>query len=191
LLSHPDRGGDRAEALEWLHEAAGRGNASAMVQLGFASREAQGVDLDYKAAVEWFIQAHEAGDLHAAMHVGRTFASYMDQVSDALPWLLRAAKQSNRDSYIYLAMIHDERGSDHYEPAEAVKWYQTVVAKNGMSSPRALLALARHYRDGDGVPRSKEIAKVWLGMLIHVTSASNEFRREGEDLLHQMESDLI
>lgn len=182
---------EREAAVSWLRKGASLGDTHAMVSLGFAYRSGQGVDSDFHSAVEWFTRAYEAGDLRASMHAGRTFVDHVDDATLALPWLLRAADAECKESYIYLAMIFDDRKSGHYDPVEAVKWYQTVVSEHGMCVPRATLALARHYRDGTGVDRSPETAKGLLKRLMTDAGAGPFFRKEAEKLYHEMEGDLI
>ena len=189
-LTHPDREECWPEAIQWLFRAATALNSSAMVQLGFAHREGRGVELSAEIAAEWFMKAYRAGDSHAAIHAGRILLYPLKQYEEAVSWFLLAAKANQSESYISLAMIYDDRESRLHDPAEAVKWYQTTVAKNGGNVPRSLVALARHYRDGSGVPRSTEIAGIWLQMLFSKTNDSNEFHHEGKLLLEDIESTL-
>jgi TPR repeat protein len=190
-LTHPDRQEFLPEAIQLLLSAAAALNPSAMVQLGFAYREGRGVELSAKIAVEWFMKAYQAGDLHAAIHAGRILLYPLKQYEEAASWFLLAAKANQSESFINLAMIYDDRESKLHDPAEVVKWHQTNVAKNGSSVPRSLVALARHYRDGSGVPKSTEIASIWLKMLFSKTTDSNEFYCEGKLLLEDIESNLL
>ena len=186
-LGRPGSSQDMRAAILWLNRAASKGNASAMVHLGFAYREGQGVPVDAETAVNWFIKAFEAGDDHSAVHAGRVFLRHLARPKDALLWFRKAADKGCKDSYVELAMLHDEPSCGLCDHAEAVKWYQTTVARRGSSVPRALFALARHYRDGTGVPQSKDIAKAWLNRLLSETTETNAFRRRGERLLRAVE----
>jgi hypothetical protein len=190
-LLHQNREECWHEGIQWLFRAANAENSSAMLQLGFAYREGTGVTMDAATAAEWFIKAYHAGDKHAAIHAGRILLYPIGKAEEAVSWFLRAAKANQSESYISLAMIFDDRNSQLYDPAEAVKWYQIAVAKNGSNIPRSLVAIARHYRDGVGVPRNKDIARIWLEMLFSMTVESNEFHRQGRTLLAEIESSLL
>lgn len=191
VLRHPERQESWDEGLKWLQRAADLGDPAGMVHLGFAYREGQGVEVDYSQSSKWFSMAYEAGDKHSAIHVGRLYAGYIGDPPAALKWFRLAAEAGQSESFINLAMLHDHRGSELYDPAEAVKWYQSTVAKEGSNLSRALYELAAHYRDGIGVPRSNEIARCWLARLYASTPESNDFHQLGRQLEEEMDSELF
>jgi TPR repeat protein len=106
-LSHPRPSAGRALALEWYREAAEKGASRAMVSLGFACREGEGVPCDYDQALCWFKRAVKAGDADSLMHVGRMYASYLSSPAEAVPWFLRAAQAGVEDSFIALACLYE------------------------------------------------------------------------------------
>ena len=162
-----------------------------MVWLGFAYREGHGVPEDHETAVDWFIKAYDAGDEHACIHAARMLQSYLNRANEAIDWYQRGADADQSEAYIGLASIYDDRNSGCFNPTEAVKWYQTAVAEKGASVARCLLALAHHYRNGDGVPQSPEIARCWLERLFSETSPQNRFHRDGLKLKAELDSDLL
>jgi TPR repeat protein len=191
ILSHPDRESDWKEGLEWLERSAQLGNASAMVNLGFAYREGQGVEVDLDLAESWFSKAYDAGDQHAAVHVGRLLAGYAAKPLEAARWFHLAADADQPESYVYLAMLYDERHSDLYDPSKAVFWYQRVVEQGKGSAPRAMFELARHCRDGVGVEADRDRAAAWVEQLLETAKEGSEFHREGLKLRDALNSELL
>lgn len=154
--------GSAERAIAWFLRAAALGDSYGMVRLGFTYRDGHGVAIDSAEALRWFIKAVEAGDGHSMIFVGRIYRSALVSPTEAVKWFLRAAKAGFSESHIELAMLYDDQKSPVRDPAEAVKWYHVVADGPGGNKPRAMLALARHYRDGIGTLRSPEIAKTWL-----------------------------
>jgi TPR repeat protein len=191
ILSHPDRESDWKEGLEWLKRSARLGNASAMVKLGFAYREGRGVEVDLDLAESWFSKAYDAGDQHAAVHVGRLLAGYSSKPLEAVRWFHLAADAEQTESYVYLAMLYDDRHSDLYDPSKAVLWYRRVIEEGKCSAPRAMFELARHYRDGVGVVADWDRAAAWVVQLLETARKGSEFHREGLKLRDAMNSELF
>lgn len=182
---------DKKRAIEWYREAAEKGDPSGMIWLGFAYREGTGVSADYEEAVGWFIKAVEAGDGHSMIHVGRIYAGYLNSPSKAVPWLLRAAEAGFTESHVALGMLYDDRKSDIYDPTEAVRWWHVVAEGKSSSVGRAMVALARHYRDGIGTTRDTQAAKEWLQKAIQTCIPKSEFCREAAKLLKEMDIALL
>lgn len=191
ILNHTDNPGTHAEAVSWFRKAATAGDASGMVWLGFAYREGTGVVTDPLEAAQWFIKAVEAGNLHSMIHVGRMYARHLGSPQEAVHWFKHAAEAGFSESHIELALLYDARKSPVYNPAEAVYWYHKVAEGVGTSRPRAMLALARHYRDGIGVERSPETARAWLERLVEIAPARSTEYREAMTLRADLDSGLL
>ena len=181
---------ERKNALHWFNEAANLGDASAMTWLGFAYRDGQGVSCDDVQAVKWFTKAVDAGAAHSMVYLGRLHYS-INQLVPAKEWLLRAAGAGLADSHVPLAMLLDERGTEVYSPEEAVKWWRLIAQRKFGSVGRAMVALARHYRDGVGVARDPVEAKEWLRKCIQLGGPQSQFCCEAKLLLNEMETDLL
>ena len=54
-----------------------------------------------------------------------------------------------------------------------------------------MIALARHSRDGDGMPQSKEVAKEWLHKVMEGTNRKSLWFREAAKLLQEIEDSLL
>ena len=181
--------GSAERAIAWFLRAAALGDSYGMVRLGFTYRDGHGVAIDSAEALRWFIKAVEAGDGHSMIFVGRIYRSALVSPTEAVKWFLRAAKAGFSESHIELAMLYDDQKSPVRDPAEAVKWYHVVADGPGGNKPRAMLALARHYRDGIGTLRSPEIAKTWLQRLLRAAPEKSPFRKEATTLLQQIQGD--
>jgi TPR repeat protein len=191
LLRNRDDGNYTKEAIEWFRRAAEAGDTYGMVSLGFAYREGRGVPKDPEMAAEWFIRAHNAGDRQGACLAGKVFYAE-SRPEEAIRWLKTAVRDFvHRDAYIFLAWIYDDRKSKLYDPAEAVKWYQATVANDGNCVSWALIELARHYRDGMGIPVSKEIARIWLQRLFARERVNSAHLREARKLMEELENSLL
>ena len=190
-LLHPKPSADAAAAIRWFRKAAERGYDGGMVWLGFSYREGDGVPCDHAEAVRWFIKAVEAGDAHSMIHVGRMYAGYMSSPAQALPWFLRAAEAGLTESYIWLADLYANPESEVYNPAEAHKWYCVVAEYSEGTHSRALLAIARQYLDGRGVPCDLKTAKLWLPRLLQAVPPKSSTHREATKLLKKLNDQFL
>lgn len=191
LLQRHEAKDRQHEAIHWFQRAAEQGEASAMVFLGFAYRDGRPTNLDYQKSLHWFKQAFDAGDLQATVLIGRLYARHLNDVNEAVRWLRLAAEMGFEDSYVDLAMLHGDRRSSAYDPTESAHWYRKVANKAGGSAPRALIALARAARDGQGTKQDRELARSYLEIAIQITSERSEWRREAEQLLDEIDGSFL
>jgi TPR repeat protein len=191
ILWHPQTPLSHECAIAWFRKAADLGDPDGMVWLGFSYREGRGVRCDATEAAQWFIKAVGAGDSHAMIYAGRMYARELAQPAQALQWFHRAADAGLSESHIHLAMLYDDRKSPIHNSAEAVKWYLAVVEGTGGHKARAMLALARHSRDGIGTERGRQIAQNWLLRLLDVVPKKSAAHREASGLLEQIRGDLL
>ena len=180
---------ERAVAL--FRQAAELGNASGMVWLGFAYRDGAGVADDPDEAARWFILATEAGDSHAMILAGQVLAGERSSPAEAEKWFLRAAAAGHKESHIALADLYSDRRSPLYNATASHHWYRVVAQIPTGSGARAMLALARQCRDGEGTERSSEMAKEWLHRLLETAPEHSAYRKEAALLLRQLHEDLL
>ncbi len=192
-LRYPDhwREGAEAEALEWARKAAELGSSSGMISLGLAYQDGTGVPRDPQQAAAWFIKAVEAGDGHSLVYAGRVYARQLASPGEAVKCFLRAVEAGYDESFVELAILYDDRTSPVHDPAEAVKWFKIVAEETCGSRPRAMLALARHCRDGSGTAQDLKMAREWLTRLLAITSPKSAEYREATSLLAEIEGDLL
>lgn len=193
MIPQPPSDSEQAEAIAWFEKAAALGNPSGMIQLGFARREGQGLEKDYHKACEHFIAAYEAGDHHAAVYAGKVLAFQLKKPEEGLHWLLKAADQSKSDAPVHIADLYGDRSLSTYNATQAVSWYESIAKspKPGGYGRRAMLALAHHYRDGEGVVANKETAVEWLNRFDEMPHPSREQVKEAADLRHELENNLL
>jgi TPR repeat protein len=188
---HPQTPPDPAASNHWFREAALNGNSRGMISLGFAYREGRGVNCDLGEALKWFLKAVEAGDKSAVSLVARMYYQYLSSPAEGVRWLL-LAEDPGRSCSTELAFLYDDRKSEVYNPLEAVKWYRvTIERRQGGSAWRAMLALARHYRDGIGVPQDLAIAKNWLRRVIQNAPENSLESKDAVKMLRQMQEGLL
>lgn len=191
IFLHQETPPNPAPGLAWLRHGAELGNGWGMASLGFAYRDGHGTECDPARALKWFLRAVEAGHTSSMMQVGKLYAGELRSPVEAGQWFHRAAEAGNPEAPLYLAMLYDDRDSAVYDPTEAVKWYRTVVDSGRDRSGRWMLALARHYRDGVGVPRDPVLARDWLQRLLAVVPETGAFYKEAAQLHQEMQDDLL
>lgn len=179
------------ESIWWYQKAADLGAVDGMIMLGFTYRDKYGSEADLEKALQWFMKAVEHGDQHSMIHVARMYAGWLNKPAEAVRWFNQAAEAGFSESHIGLAMLYDDRKSPVYSPVDAVKWYHAVVDGTGGSKARAMMALARHYRDGSGVDRSPKIALDWLDQLLKIVPEKTAMRREAMELIEEIKGSLL
>lgn len=179
------------DGIRWFQQAAELGSASGMVNLGFAYREGRGVDVDQREATRWFEAAVAAGDGHAMIHVGRMYDRFLSSPQLAVQWFRRAAEHGFKESHVELAMLYDDPTGGVYDPVEAVRWFRQVVEDGGSSVGRAMLALGKHYRDGNGVDLDSKIARDWLKKVKRLVPQSSAWHKEASKTLSEMDQSLF
>jgi TPR repeat protein len=191
MLRRDDMPERRSTAIFWFKGAAQLGYAPAMTSLGVEYREGLLVAADFNEALRWFQMAFEAGDLHAAVHVGRLLHRELRNYAEAVRWLRLAAEMGFVDSYCELAWIHGDRRSPVFDPAEAALWHRKLANETTASAPRALIALARASRDGQGVAQNREMARSYLEIVLRITDEKSIYRREAVNLLADIDASLF
>ncbi len=191
MLRRDDMPERRSTAIFWFKEAAQLGYAPAMTSLGFEYREGLLVAVDFNESLRWFKMAFEAGDLHAAVHVGRLLHRELRNYIEAVRWLRLAAEMGFVDSYCELAWIHGDRRSPVFDSTEAALWHRKLANESTASAPRALIALARASRDGQGLAQDREMARSYLEIVLRITDEKSIYRREAVNLLADIDASLF
>ncbi len=184
----PDK---EVRAIAWFHRAAARGNVSAMKSLGFSYRDGSGAAIDLHEAQRWFLRAIEAGDKPSLMYIGRLHAYHLNSPETAIPWFEQVASSGGSDGAFELALLFGDRKSGVFDPAKAVRWYKAVANKSRFSAPRALVALARFTRDGQGTEQNAELAKSYLEIALQIMHPKNPLRKEAQTLYDDIATSLI
>jgi TPR repeat protein len=116
---------------------------------------ADGVNQDSAQAAYWYLQAAEAGHLHAQHNLAVAYASgdgvEMD-ISKALKWWKRAAQVGNKDSQYNLGILYAMGTHGVKKNLEkAKKWWRKAAMKG---DPMAQYNLGTIYANGEGHVRS-------------------------------------
>lgn len=190
-LRFPESAAGISAAIEWFRKAAARGNTGGMINLGFTYRDGHGVPVDDQEAARWFEMAANAGDRHAMILAGRVYAYQLKCPERALRWFLLAAEAHFTESYIELALLYNNRKSSVYSPSAAARWYHAAAELDRGDGARAMLALARLYRDGIGVSRGRLLARMCLQRVLIAASKSSTVHKKAAKMLKEMEGELL
>jgi TPR repeat protein len=154
-------GNKRLEAIKYYLDAAGRGHAGAMNDLGGVFEYGIGVPKNLATALVWYERAAEFGHSGAMTHMGQLSENGLDVPQDfvnARLWYEKAAALGNAASMNNLANLYRYgRGAAPNLPA-AANWY-LKAAELGLAS--AMNSLGELSEGGTGVPQNCETAKSW------------------------------
>lgn len=140
------------KGVYWLEKAADNGSRKALVMLG---------DLYYNGGVaypqdiELKQKLIRSGGNPEIINRWLESKRWEKDINKAHEYYRHASLQSGSmgDPFYRLGMIHSEEGTEFFNPAEAVAWYQKGAAQNQV---RSIIALSRCYRLGwgtDGNPQ--------------------------------------
>ena len=121
---------DLDEALRWLREAAGQGDAAAQYNLGFMYAEGIGVGQDDVEAVRWYQAAAEQGNSNAQDALKAMYAEGRgggQDDSEAPPSYRDAAEQGDADAQFNLGLMYAEGDGVEQNETEAVRWYHEAA----------------------------------------------------------------
>ena len=154
-------GNKRLEAIKYYLDAADRGHAGAMNDLGGVFEYGVGVPKNLATALVWYEKAAGFGHAGAMTHMGRLSEDGLEIPQDfanARHWYEKAAALGNAASMNNLANLYRYgRGVDLNLPA-AANWY-LKAAELGLAS--ALNGLGELSEGGTGVPQNYRTARNW------------------------------
>src|SRR5262245_27366932 len=154
-------GNKRLEAIKYYLEAADRGHAGAMNDLGGVFEYGVGVPKNLATALVWYEKAAEFGHAGAMTHMGQLSEDGLEIPQDfanARHWYEKAAALGNAASMNNLADLYRYgRGVAPDLPA-AANWY-LKAAKMGLAS--AMNSLGELSEAGTGVPQNYQSAMNW------------------------------
>ena len=180
---------EAAKAIHWDRKAADLGDPAAMMMLGYAYRDGQSVATDPQQALYWFSKSFDAGNRRAALQIGRLYFHDLGNPAEGLRWLNRGAEESDVGCQLELAFLNSEPRFGLHNLADAFKWYQVLAIDH--KEPRAMLALARHYRDGVSIPQDTDLARQWAKRALGAAKASSYVQKQASELLSEMGRELF
>lgn len=122
----------RRRAAEILRAAADMGHVAAMVDLGVAYEQGDGVDEDAARAVEWYLRATEAGNATAQCNLGYChFAGrgVPRNAAQAVVWYRRAADNGSARAYNNLGYCYKRGEGVSKNERRAYDMYKTAAMK--------------------------------------------------------------
>ncbi|HEY9774872.1 MAG TPA: tetratricopeptide repeat protein [Planktothrix sp.] len=151
---------DYDKAFEYYKKAALGGVTQAMNNL--ASMKAHGLLKGDWTPLQLYKQAAEHGDSTAEFNIGMLYLdgdSVPKNERLAVEWLTKAARHGDVEAQCNLGVILANGGEGvPVQTQDAIKWLtRAATAGDGMAKQ----ALARIYRDGNGVPKNPADADRW------------------------------
>ncbi|KAL0233263.1 hypothetical protein GEMRC1_012008 [Eukaryota sp. GEM-RC1] len=134
-------------AFEGYQEAAERGDAEAMVNLGNCFLNGIGIYKDERQAVYWFLEADSKGNSNARTHLGKS-----------IHWCQKHAELGDELAMKALGDCYNKGQAIEKDQSKAVYWYQKA-AELGKSI--AMYNLARCYKNGEGIEKDQSTAVYW------------------------------
>lgn len=150
-----------AEALDWYRQAAEKGNARAINNIGVLYEWGNGVNQDYSEAMKYYKKAAEKGFAVSMSNIGRLYVQghgVAQDYNEALSWYKKAAEKGNTEvlgtiGYLYLqgeGVTHDHK--------EAFYWYKKSADNGNVNNMNTLGTL---YSRGLGVDQDHKEAFYW------------------------------
>ncbi len=159
---------DWDKAFHWFHEGAKQENdpareavRDAQYWLGVCFEQAIGTKRDMDKALICLVKAAKLGHAEAQCRVGEIAITEFGEYDNGIEWLRKSAEQGNPFAMRFLGFVYEEK-----DKTESADWYAkaaTALYKAAkQDDPRAMLDLARLYRDGKGVSKDPAEAKRWF-----------------------------
>jgi len=147
---------DEGKALMWFEESAKQGNPYAKYQAAkriLADPAAKHEQTDH--AVEWLIQAAEAGLDYVQYKLYRDGGPVEQDTLKAVIWFSQAAEQGNQYAMYALGKVYQAADA----PDKALRWFQQSAERGNQF---AQYRLGRLLLNGDGVTKDTAAALRWL-----------------------------
>lgn len=157
------RSGKRAEAVDLLHVLADQGDTKAMISLGsFYRVGGELVERDDEQARELFTRALDAGDLHGAEMLSRSFFKFVeledtDRAANVLAhdYAVIAAEGGNTQAMLRLGEMYDRGLGVDPDADAAIRWTQEAFdAGDPDATHRLGLVLAERGRSQEELARA-------------------------------------
>jgi TPR repeat protein len=154
-------GNEQLKAIKYYLDAADRGHAGAMNDLGGVFEYGVGVPKNLATALVWYERAAELGHAGAMTHLGKLCEDglgFPQDFSNARLWYEKAAALGNAAAMNNLARLFGQGLGVAPNLPAATNWY-LKAAQLGL--PSAMNSLGELSEDGSGVPQNYESARSW------------------------------
>jgi hypothetical protein len=150
-----------SKARKRLEEAAGKGDAKAMIDLALLYEDGLGVTRDYGKAAEWFEKAANKGEASAMIKLGYLYENGLGPARDYAKgheWYEKAADKGDAVAMYRLGMLYGYGHGLARDDAQAREWYEKAAHKGDL---KAMYNLGVFYQYGRGVTRDYVKAHEW------------------------------
>ncbi|KAL0240934.1 hypothetical protein GEMRC1_006170 [Eukaryota sp. GEM-RC1] len=169
--------------FEAYQEAAERGDAEAMVNLGNCFLNGIGVNKNERQAVYWFLEAHSKGNSNLRRSLGKSInwcqqhAEFGDQLAmtalgycfyygegtkqdylKAVYWFQIASDLGHSGAMFNLGCCYKSEKGVPQDHSKAVQWYQNAAT---LGDSRAMNNLGNCYKNGHGIKQNHSMAVKW------------------------------
>jgi len=147
---------DPEASISLFAKAAKLGDTQSMVVLGHCYRTGTGVKPSRKAAIQWYEQAVDAGDLSSLYELGQLYGfadpkkRILPDYAKAIEYYEKAVDQGSLEACAELASIYASGPDSEFHDGErAIKYGEVLVRKNPKEAAGFDLLAAAHARNVD------------------------------------------
>ncbi len=166
------------EIVNWLREAAERGDAGSQYRLGLHYMTGRGME---KEAAKWLRKAAEQNNPDAQYCLGIYYDKSLGNQPEAARWYRKAAEQNHAQAQNNLGSCYLDGLGVPKNEVEAVSWFRKAAEQN---SPLGQHNLGICYLEGDGVGKDEVEAYKWLLL------ASAQGREDSTKVIAELEPRL-
>ena len=149
------------DAVDFLRQKAGQGDAEAQFQLAVICQNGRLVPQDQPQAREWLLKAAEQGHVKAMFNLGVTYGDGLGVPVDdaeAFKWYQAAANEGDPRAHFNLGIFYIAgRGTPIDGPKANEHWFEAALRGMHLAQVRLALSFAR----GDGGKVDHQLAFVW------------------------------
>ena len=143
------------EVVRLWEGAAEQGFKEAQYNLGVIYDHGQGVDVNYKKAIEWYEKVAEQGYADAQYNLGVMY--YHGHGVDvnykkAIEWYEKAAKQGDADAQNNLGLMYEFGQGVGQSDSMAMRWYAKAAAQNDMNAQARIDGILAKRRASASAP---------------------------------------
>ncbi|KAF9092922.1 hypothetical protein BGX23_003799 [Mortierella sp. AD031] len=166
-----------ADEIAQITTEAEQGDADAQPKLGNMYITGNGLALDYKEAMKWFLKAADQGVAQAQANIGLLYYGGHDVPKDyamAIEWFLKAANQGLASALTDAGNLYSQGQGVPQDYAKAMEWYLKSADQGFLLAMQYIGTL---YDNGHGVPKDGEMAMEWY------TKAAKQGFADAQDII--------
>ncbi len=154
---------NRHQGIEYLKQSFNKGNMIAPFYIGLLyDGFHQGVEQDYREAMEWYRKAAGLGDAIAMSNIGQLYNhghGVKRDYREAMKWYRKAAELGAAEAMTHIGGLYYNGEGVEQDYQEAMKWYRKVA---DLGNASAMHSIGLLYRNGHGVEQDYREAMVWF-----------------------------